>query len=71
VAADPEKFIGTKEVAELLHVDRRTVQRKVWTGEIPIVGNLGDRRGFLFEREAIEELAKQEKPSDPAGTEPQ
>lgn len=68
MAANPDDIIGTTEVAELLHIDRRTVQRRVWTGEIPIVGNLGEKRGFLFDRPTIEELAKQQKPSDPTGS---
>lgn len=68
MAEDAGQFIGSAEVAELLHVSTRSVQRAAHTGEIPVVQTVGTR--LLFERAEIERLAEErEKALGPSGSE--
>lgn len=56
-----EDFISTATVAEILGESARTVVRKAQTGQIPIaVKAPGIRGAYLFDRAAIEALAKGE-----------
>lgn len=51
-------LIASPEVAKLLNIDPRTVQRQAERGELPTVGKLPGRTGaFLFDRTVIEALA--------------
>lgn len=50
-------IITTTEVAKLLGIDPRTVQRKAISGELPTVSKLpGETGAYLFSRTAIEAL---------------
>ena len=50
-------LISSKEAAELLNEDARTVQRKAKTGEYPAQKLPGLRGSYVFDRDAIEALA--------------
>lgn len=51
-------IITTTEVAKLLRIDARTVQRKATTGELPTVSKLpGETGAYLFDRATILTLA--------------
>jgi excisionase family DNA binding protein len=48
--------ITSLEVAELLGVDRATVNRRARAGELPVVAKLPGKTGaFLFDRATIEQ----------------
>lgn len=50
-------LIASPEVARLLRLDARTVQRQAERGELPTVGKLPGRTGaYLFDRQVIEAL---------------
>ena len=54
---EPE-IIGSHEVADILGVSFRTVQRKAHTGQIPVISSgIGRRTEYAFDRAAIEEIA--------------
>lgn len=49
----------TNEVAAMLNMQPRTVQRQAHAGQLPTVGKLPGRTGaFLFDRDAIEQIAR-------------
>lgn len=60
MAAEPARIIGTKDAAEILHWNRRKVQRAANTGQIPIVGTVGAQGEYLFDAAVIEKLASEE-----------
>lgn len=62
VTDEERRFLGTSEVADLLHVTPKTVQRRANTGEIPIVGRLGKQGEYVFDADVIERIAEQENP---------
>lgn len=62
-AAGEPDLIGTSTAAEILHWNKRKVQRAADTGQIPIVGTVGPQRQYVFDRDVIEELAKGTKTS--------
>ena len=54
-------LLGTKEVAEIMGTNRATINRWVDRGRIKPVGTVGKRGIRVFDRAAIEELARREK----------
>lgn len=62
-----DRLLTTAEVAEILGVTPRTVQRKVHTGQIPIVKVMpGGRHGEYVFRESDIETLTEEATNDPA-----
>lgn len=52
------RIIGTHDAADLLGVSQRTVQRMADTGTIPVIRTtVGRRREYLFDADAIEDIA--------------
>jgi excisionase family DNA binding protein len=64
--ADEDRLLSTAEVAEILGVTPRTVQRKAHTGQIPIVKVMpGGRHGeYVFRESDIETLTDDSAVSD-------
>ena len=60
-------IIATTEVAKLLGIDPRTVQRKAISGELPTVSKLPGKTGpYLFNRSNILALLSPSTPTAPA-----
>lgn len=53
-------LIGADEAAHLLKKSRATIQRRARAGELPVAHRGPGRTGaYLFDREAVEALAKE------------
>lgn len=61
MAKNDDELIGSAEAAEMLHMDIRTVHRKIATGEIPLAGKLPGLRGSYILRRADVEALRTEK----------
>ena len=57
------QIIGATEAAKLLGLSRSGFNRRVNTGRIKPLGELGNRAAYVFDRAAIEAIAQQEKES--------
>lgn len=54
----PQQLIGAAEAAGILHLDLRTVHRKIARGDIPFVAKLpGIRGSFVLDRAEVERIA--------------
>ncbi len=57
-------IITTTEVAKLLGIDPRTVQRKAISGELPTVSKLpGETGAYLFDRDTVRSLLSPSTPT--------
>lgn len=51
-------LIGATEVAKILGISRGTVHTWIHAGKVPVVGTIGSRNVYAFDRAAVEEVAK-------------
>ncbi|MFF2454996.1 helix-turn-helix domain-containing protein [Isoptericola sp. NPDC058082] len=57
---DEPELLTSQEVAELLHRDRKTVQRWAAAGKLPYAAKVRGQRGaWLYERRSIERFAEE------------
>ncbi len=57
MAKNPPTMISSREVAELLNEDPRSVQRKAKSGEYPAQKLPGLRGSYIFDRDVILKIA--------------